>query len=295
MVFSGAFDSSFIELIMKYEKGPSEKLLAELANHAAARAVHQHATRFNNTTKNCIQFWKSILDDVFENRIQARGRIESSLQYLEKNEQRLHKLLGEVAKFLPPDIELSFKIHGIVGYDIGIVFNGDAFLNLAAKHYEKDSRELLYFAMHESHHVGYTHYNPLYSFSDLETMRDLLDIVRYSTHLEGLATYAPLERRRKDNGLEHQDYSVLVNPEKVDERCSSYWALLGQIEDEKERRIEDRDFEVIERMSGRNERLWYIAGAEMCRSIDKTLGRDRLRATVTRGPLDFFRAYEEAV
>jgi len=295
MVFSGAFDSGFIELIMKYEKEPSEILVAELIDHDAAIGVYEHAIRFNNTTQDPIPFWKSILDDVFKNGLRVRERIESSLQYLKKNDKHLIELLNEVAEFLPTDINVDFKIHGIVGYDIGIVSKGNAFLNLAAKHYEKDRRELLYFAMHESHHVGYTHYNPIYSFSTLNTTGDLLDIVRYSTHLEGLATYVPLQRRRKDNGLEHQDYATLVNPERVAERCSSYWTLLEQIENEEERRIEDKDDETIERMSGRNERLWYIAGAEMCRKIDEKIGRDRLRDTVKKGPLDFFRAYEEAI
>ncbi len=294
MVFSGVFDSSFIELIMKYERDPSEVLLAELIDHDAAIGVHEHAIQFNNTTQNLIPFWKSILDDVFKNGLQVRERIESSLQYLVKNDKRLTELLNEVAEFLPTDIDLYLKIHGIVGYDIGIVSKGNAFLNLAAKHYEEDRRELLYFAMHESHHVGYTHYNPIYSLSTLNTTKDLLDIVRYSTHLEGLATYVPLQRRLKDNGVEHQDYATLVNPERVAERCSSYWALLEQVENEEERRIVDKDYDTIERMSGRNERLWYIAGAEMSRTIDEKLGRGRLRDTVKKGPLDFFKAYEEA-
>lgn len=295
MVFSGSFDASFIELVLRYGKESSETLLAELMDHKAAIAVHHHATRFNNTTQELISFWKSILNDVFQNDSQVRERIESSLQYLEKSEQHLRALLREVAQFLPSDINLNFKIHGIVGYDIGIVSKGDAFLNLAARHYEKDKRELLYFAMHESHHVGYTHYNPIYSFSTLNTMKDFLDIVRYSTHLEGLATYAPLATRRKEKGFSHQDYSTLNHPEKTSDRCATYWNLLEQIESLDEKKIEDKDYEIIERMSGRNERLWYIAGTEMCRSIDETLGRDRLRTTVKRGPMDFFEAYEETI
>jgi hypothetical protein len=150
-------------------------------------------------------------------------------------------------------------------------------------------------SMHEIHHVGYTHYNPIFSLSDLKTTRDLSSAIRYSAHLEGMAVYAPLHRRIKNESLSHPDYRVLLNPVDCASRRNEFISILSDVDAGPARPLGGSDLDVLELMSGRDKRLWYITGADMARSIDETLGRDVLAQTVIDGPNGFFDTYNRAI
>ncbi|MFX1253113.1 MAG: DUF5700 domain-containing putative Zn-dependent protease, partial [Promethearchaeota archaeon] len=146
--------------------------------------------------------------------------------------------------------------------------------------------------MHELHHVGYTYYHPLYSFEDLKTTADLLRIIKYSTHLEGLAVYAPFQRRLAENGLIHKDYAVLANESERLKRVNEFFKLFETIKGTPNRPVVETDYELLERFAG-GSRLWYIAGAHMAQIIDKKYGRSILVQTIKKGSDTFFKIYEE--
>lgn len=199
----------------------------------------------------------------------------------------------ELEAYLPKSLSLSCRLYPIVGYDIGIVSGGDAFLNLGHHIFHEDKRELIYFAMHELHHVGYTHYNPIYSLDELKTNKDLLRIIKYSTHLEGLATYAALERREKEGGLSHRDYKILKDPQKRSRTIKDFFQIMERLEKEEEQSLENDHLDTLNKMSD-EERLWYITGAHMSQIIDQSSGRVVLNNTIVKGPNSFFVAYSKA-
>ncbi|UCH57554.1 MAG: hypothetical protein JSV18_01130 [Candidatus Bathyarchaeota archaeon] len=182
----------------------------------------------------------------------------------------------------------------IVGYDIGIVSEGNAFLSLGHSLFHEHERELLYITMHELHHVGFSHYNPIYSLDELKTTRDLLRIIKHSTHLEGLAVYAPFERRRRENGFTHRDYTVLNDPGERSSVSFEFLRIVKKLENEDERPLTGEDFDVLHRMSD-GDRLWYVAGAHMAQAIDRRMGREELNQTIVDGPDAFFEAYRKAI
>jgi hypothetical protein len=71
-----------------------------------------------------------------------------------------------------------------------------------------------------------------------------------------------------------------------------YFTIWDDLRSMPERSFREDDFALIERLSG--ERLWYVAGFHMAKTIDERLGRERLNETIRSGPSSFFEAYESA-
>ncbi len=288
-----SIDLSFLNLVSEYLMKPTSELIEEISQHEAAKKTHIHAERYGNTEEPLFVFWKNILERDSTQSPLIMKRIRKSLDYINSNRLTMTESLVEVSEYLPDDLNLSCKLYGMIGYDIGIVSEGDAFLNLAHPHFDNEPRELTYFAMHEVHHVGYISYNPSRSLSDIKTTNDLLWLVHYATHLEGMGVYTPLRRRLRDGCISHEDYQVLKNPEETETRLKRYFDYLEKLKAEESRPLTDSDFDIIEEMSGKNQRLWYIAGAYMAEAIDTKSSRQALTDTISKGHDYFFRLYSE--
>lgn len=284
-------DLSFLNLVCEYLVKPTSELIEEISQHEAAKKTHIHAERFGNTEEPLFVFWKNILERDSTQPLLIMKRIRRSLDYINSNRLTMTESLIEVSEYLPDDLNLSCKLYGMIGYDIGIVSEGDAFLNLAHPHFDNEPRELIYLAMHEVHHVGHISYNPSRSLSDIKTTIDLLWFVHYATHLEGMGVHTPLQRRIRDGCMFHEDYQVLQNPKETKTRIKQYFDLLEKMESEESRPLAESDFDVLEIMSGMNQRLWYITGAYMAKAIDTKLSRQALTDTIRKGHDYFFRLY----
>ena len=286
-------DFTFLEEILNYLENPTENAISRIIGHEAAIGVHIHASRFQNTDKNLHDFWEERLNRESEKGVRHIGQVIKCMEYIESNTADFRQSFKELEAFLPTDLRLGCKLYPIVGYDIGVVSEGNAFLNLGHQLFHEHERELLYFTMHELHHVGYTHYNAIYSLDELKTNRDLLRIIKYSTHLEGLAVYASFERRRRENGFTHRDYVVLNDLQKRMMASTDFFCIVKGLENEDERALTEEYFDVLTRMSD-GDRLWYVAGTHMSQMIDLRLGREVLNQTIVNGPDDFFEAYNRA-
>ncbi|MHA1909920.1 MAG: DUF5700 domain-containing putative Zn-dependent protease [Candidatus Thorarchaeota archaeon] len=288
--FQVQLDTSFVDICLRLIENEMKGSLEDLIMHPAAIKVHAHAVRFNNTDESIEAFWRNIAEETFNQ--EMGNRINSALEFLEKNQGLLATALDEVAEYLPKDLHLGCNLYTMVGYDIGIVSEGSALINIAHPLFKVSPCELIFMAMHEVHHVGYAHYNPIFSFSELERLSDLRDAVRYSTHLEGLAVYAPLRKRVETECLLHEDYSALMDEEIAEQRSMQYFDLVAELERKSDRTITDDDFRIFEPMSARGKRLWYVTGAYMAKMIDERLGRETLIGTVRQGPNSFFDLYD---
>ena len=287
--FQIELDNSFVDICLRLIDHRTNNIFDDLVAHPAAMKVHAHAVRFGNTTEPIEVFWRSIVEDNFN--LEMKSRINSAIEFLEEKTDLFASSMSEVAEYLPKDLQLECILYTMVGYDIGIVSEGSAFLNIAHPYFKKNPCELIFISMHEAHHVGYIHYNPTFSFSELKRISDLRDAVRFSTHLEGLAVYAPLRKRLETRCIGHEDYSALMDEEIAKQRKVQYFDLVKELERTSDRTITDDDFEIFEPMSAKGKRLWYVTGAYMAKKIDEILGREALVETVRSGPDSFFDIY----
>ena len=293
MNMSGQFqielDNSFIDICLKFIDNRTKDIFEDLIAHPAGIKVHSHAVRYDNTNEPIEAFWRNITENQFNQEME--NHINSAIEFLEENKDLFASSMDEVAEYLPKDLQLKCKLYTMVGYDIGIVSEGSAFINIAHRFFKENPYELIFIPMHEAHHVGYIHYNPTFSFSELKRLSDLKKAVRFSTHLEGLAVYAPLRRRLETGCVAHEDYSALMDEEIAEQRKVQYFDLVKELERTADRKITDDDFGIFEPMSEPGTRLWYVTGAYMAKIIDEKLGREALRETVRQGPDSFFDLY----
>ena len=292
--FHVEIDFSFIGQVLDFLENPSESIPKELTAHKAAQDVHAHALRFHNTDLDINDFWTNILRGESNKGDKHHNEIQDCIKYIKSKDSDFYEAFDEITEYLPRNLKLDCKLYLMVGYDIGIVSEGNAFLNVGHPFYHKNKRELLYLSMHELHHVGYAYYHPIYSLEEIKTTADLLRIIKHSTHLEGLAVYTPLKRRLREIGIVHEDYiTIVTNHEEKSKRVTEFFQILKDLECTPERVITKEDFELLERMSG-GSRLWYITGAHMAQTIDEKLGRDTLIQTIINGADNFFEAYSHA-
>jgi len=162
---SVSLDLSFAEPALRHMGSPGEASLSMLVAHDAAKGVYAHAVRFGNTGLGIKGFWGGLLLKASGDPMYA-SRVRHSQRYLEGCD--LSEAYAELGGHLPCGTDLDCRLFGEVGYDIGVVSEGDAYLNLGHPHFA-DAGELVFFAVHELHHVGYTVYNPLYALGDVKT------------------------------------------------------------------------------------------------------------------------------
>jgi hypothetical protein len=286
-------ETSFLEGILTYFEHPSDAQFSALIAHPAALRVHAHATHWQNTSLDRDSFWAAILEREQNKGVEYHQNVRNMIQYLEEHRETLDAALTEVQEYLP-SLDLTCQLYLMLGYDIGIVSQGDALLNMGHPLFHEEPRELIYFAMHEVHHVGYTDLHPIFALDELDTFNDLRTAIQYSTHLEGLAVFAPLRRRLHDQVLTHEDYPALLNASERKKRVQHFFSIYKALTKSSDRPLQERDFEVFDIMSGQHQRLWYITGAHMAQTIDVILGREALLHTVSAGPSAFFEAYELA-
>jgi hypothetical protein len=284
---SVSLDLSFVEPALRYMVSPCEAALDELVAHDAARGIYAHAVRFGNAGTDIGGFWAGLLSRASADPAYA-ARVRRNIKHMEGLD--MSEAYRELSEHLPRGTDLDCRLFGEVGYDIGVVSEGDAYLNLGHPHFA-DTGELVFFAVHELHHVGYTIYNPLYTLDDVKTTRDLEHAVRYSTHIEGTAVYAPYELREREGRFGHVDYELYRDTARREGILKEFFTLLGSIEAEPERALAGDDLGVLSRLSGG--RLWYVSGLHMAKTIDEALGREALTGTIVDGPESFFRVYDE--
>jgi hypothetical protein len=154
---------------------------------------------------------------------------------------------------------------------------------------------LLYYAIHELHHVGFMVYRPPPKLSGMKTCGDLLRLVEYSTQLEGMAVLAAYQRRAEEHALSDDgDYVALQNESRMRQDEMRYFEDLHYLEHRSPEPADPAAWAVIDRMSS-GERLWYRVGARMAQEIEQASGRATLVALINKGPGAFIAAYRTAI
>jgi Putative zinc dependent peptidase (DUF5700) len=284
-----SFDARFAQDAYDYLTSNDPRVADRLAELPATAHLLAHARQFDYSAPK--ESARALAAFLLSRSAGQRARIAASLSFFTGPLLDDPHWVHDALRYLPPD----FRFHGglflVSGYDIGVALAPDASLNAAHAHFDGHSRELLYYAIHELHHVGLMAYQPPPRIADLHTCADLLKLVDYSTALEGTAVLAALDRRTRDGALkDDEDYVALADEARMRRDEAQYFDEYDALARRGIEPADEKAFAVIDRMSG-GERLWYRVGARMAARIERARGRSALVALITREPGALVRTY----
>jgi hypothetical protein len=288
-----AFDASEASEAIRYLRTGNRALLERMAASPALAHILAHARNFDyDVPKDSPAALLESLLGPAGTRAERSDTCRESLDYFIGPMLADPHWVNNALRYLPPD----FRFHGALfltfGYDIGVAFAPNASLNCTHLRFEKHPRELLYYAIHELHHVGFMTYQKPPRLADLTSCADLMMLVDYSTEMEGMAVLAAYQRRRDDGALaDDPDYAALDDASRMSADLVSYARDYAYLKSRGSEAADGDAWAVITRMSS-GERLWYRVGALMARRIEAAHGRAALVELVRRGPAAFRAAYE---
>jgi hypothetical protein len=275
---------------LDYLRKPSDENLKRLISAAGNKLAYAHYSWSSSSSRMTIKrFWVSQLSKVFWSSKLERD-VNAVKTYLLEQEES--KWLGEVLRYLPENHVFNTTVYLNLGYD-NIVFGEDVALNLNFHQFNVDKREAMYYLIHELAHAGYVRYHPLPKLEGIRTNKDLLSVVKYLTHLEGMGVMSALRLRISEDGLLDNDYKTLLNGFERARRINQYFDLLNKLKSDLNKKIDVSPTRVFEIMSGKETRLWYITGCHMAKEIEKHYGTETLGKLVKQGSEAFFKSFSE--
>ena len=288
-----AFDASLAVGAIDYERSNNAESFAHMAKSAALQHILNHARNFDYDIPKSSP--EALLTSLLDPKGKQAGRAaacEQSVRYFCGAMLQDPHWVAETLRYLPPDFRFDGSLFLTFGYDIGVAFAPNASLNCTHRHFESQPSELLYYAIHELHHVGFMSYHKPPRVGDMKTCADLLKLVEYSTQLEGMAVLAAYERRRADHALaDDPDYVALEDAKRMEDELAAYRKDYDYLKSRGTQPVDGAAWAVITRMSS-GERLWYRVGALMAQRIEAANGRTALVGLVRQGPEKFRAAFE---
>jgi hypothetical protein len=286
------FDASFAQKAIEYVSTGDAGVLRQIAASPAASHLLNHARNFDyDVPQDSTEALVSSLLAPGNRNVDRVPACERSLNFFYGPMLRDPQWLRDSLQYLPDDFRFHGSLFLTFGYDIGVAIGPTASLNCTHKRFEEHPAELIYYAIHELHHVGFMSYQPPPRLRDLKTCADVLRLVRYSTQLEGMAVWAVYRRRNDEHALaEDPDYVALTDETRMKRAEESYLEDVRYLQRRSAEPADAAAWAVINRMSG-GERLWYRVGAHMAQSIERELGRPALVELVRKGPDSFLETY----
>jgi Putative zinc dependent peptidase (DUF5700) len=288
-----AFDASFARQAIEYLRSNDRDLIEGMAESPAISHILNHARNFDyDVPKESRTALVSSLVGP-QNKQAGRSAIcARSIAYFSGPMLSDPHWINDALGYLPAD----FRFHGTLfltfGYDIGVAFGPNASLNCTHSHFDDHPRELLYYAIHELHHVGFMAYQKPPKMLDMKSCADLLHLVEYSTQMEGMAVLAAYKRRHEDHALaDDPDYVALEDGKRMQADLASYFRDYDYLKSRRTQLADPDAWAIIERMSS-GERLWYRIGAYMAQRIEASKGRAVLATLIKQGPEQFIATYE---
>ena len=153
---------------------------------------------------------------------------------------------------------------------------------------------MIYFAIHELHHIGFITLKGGYMPSfDITTYKEMLHEIEYCTHLEGMAVYAPLGLIEQENAMSNDMYyKALRDLHIMKELEEEYFDIYYHFKNEPDNLLTQEDwykFRLLTDIKG----LWYIVGAQIAKTIDENLGREKLISLISEPSENFIKTYLE--
>ncbi len=285
------FDARSAEEALAYLDSGNAELLSVLAGETATLHLLNHARQFDYAVpKDSPESLVRSLLAGESGQGEHAAICRKSLAYFSGPMLDDVHWVADSLRYLPTDFQFHGSLFLTFGYDIGVALAPSASLNGAHSHFTGHPRELVYYAIHELHHVGFQTYQPPPRIDSLKTCADVRRFVEYATQMEGMAVLAAYERRQAENALgDDADYVALQDEARMQSLEAEYFKVVEGVARRGDAAADAQARGVIEKMSG--ERLWYRVGARMAMAIEKALGRPALIDLVKQGPARFMETY----
>ncbi len=287
-----SFDATFAREAIEYVRTDDPALILRLADSPAITHILAHARNFDyDVPKDSRTALVSSLLGPADQRSERSAVCQQSLATFLGPMLADPHWVNDALRYLPSE----FRFHGTLfltfGYDIGVALAPNASLNCTHPRFARHPTELLYYAIHELHHVGFMSYQRPPKLANLKSCADLLELVDYSTQMEGMAVLAAYQRRLEDRALANDpDYVALGDAQRMQAYLATYLKEREYLQSRGGQLADAAGRAVIERMSS-GERLWYRVGAYMAQRIEASKGRSALVALVARRPGEFLAAF----
>jgi hypothetical protein len=295
---SFTYDFSFAELAIKYLETGNPEYLREISNLDAADHLYNHALNSllpGGSIGSKLELITHFLSPIDKQR-ELLPIFKERLIFAKENLAKSGIAEKITLQFLPTDFSfLGSVLFFTFGY-YHTVYGNNININLADTTYFKmnDKNSMIYFVIHELHHVGFITLKDDYMPSlDISTYKEMLQVIEYCTHLEGMAVYAPLGLIEQDNAMNNDMYYVALRDlQLMKELKEEYFDIYYHFKNEPDNLITQDDwykFRLLTDIKG----LWYIVGAHMARAIDENLGREKLVSLISEQSENFIATYLE--
>jgi len=289
------YDFTFAELAIKYLETEDSTYLFEMANLKATEHIFKHANqyKYNVPRKSKLSLVKYLLTPIEEKR-NILVEFKRNLEYAKRKIAIIDFPQQACQNYLPHGFEYTGNLFFTFGYDLGVVFDNNASLNLAHPNYLKDMNEIRYYALHELHHAGFFDVKdkPMPSL-DILNFKEMAEFIEILTHLEGMGTYVPLALREQEGAMNaDEDYVCLQNKELMKTYGQEYFEIYNYFKKNPDRLVDDKDWKLVAVLSNKR-RLWYRVGALMAQTIEDKIGRDKLVNLIAEPSKNFIETYLE--
>jgi len=289
------FDASAAQLALQYLRSNDATVLEQLEQSPAVTHLLNHARNFDyDVPKDSPHALVPALLASPSKSPDPVGVCQRSLAFFNGPMLENPHWVNDTLRYLPDGFRFRGALFLTYGYDIGVAFSPSASLNCTHPHFDGHLRELLYYAIHELHHVGFMSIKPPRKFSDARTCRDLLWMAQYHTQLEGMAVLAAWQRRREEHALnDDSDYVALQDEAEMKREEALYFDKLKYLRERGDQPADNEAWAVLESLSA--QRLWYRVGARMAQRIEQVSGRSALVALIAENPEQFIATYQKTV
>ena len=287
-----SFDFEHVEMSLAYFAKQEDPVIQQIAESRATQHLltHSQRTGYYPPETNGIELTKILLSNPIPTEAKL-ATVETLVSYIRANRDRQASCLNEAKTYLPDTFAFANPLFITWGYDIGVSMDGAASINLAHDHFADNPEEVWFYCIHEMHHAGVTSYHPMTKIAEISSTQELFAFLRYSTFLEGTATYAAYDARERAGALRNdRDYVALTDKARMDRYRARYFEVYERMKSAPDRPLQEVDWQALEMFSD-GDRLWYRVGAEMASAIDANLGRRKFRDIISQGPEAFFHAY----
>ena len=282
------FDDSGLAASLNFIHNRSDRNLESLVSTLGNRLAYAHYLWVNPDAKATVEeFWSQQLCR-FSWSKDFEEKVIDIKEYLVRQERR--KWMEEVLRYLPERHSFNTTVYLNLGYD-NIVFGENVALNMSFQQFFMDKRESTYYLIHELAHAGYVKYHALPTLSNIKTNGELLKVIKYLTHLEGMGVQSALKLRISEGGMLDKDYQILFDCKERGMRISRYFRIFDKLRNDVNSKVAMPPIQVFGKMSGKESRLWYITGCHMAQEIERLHGIETLRKLVKKGSEEFFNEY----
>lgn len=291
------FDYSAIETLLTYLSEKEKAVSEKLTSHPAYQLIFEHSKKFSSNPINendliaAVNGKKNVFD--FSEVLSRKESIVSIIQHLKSNEEQIiNEYANLFLDYLPKNHRQDVTIYYVIGGYNGIAINDKVAVNIDYPQFRSNKEEIKLYIAHEVFHLGFEKYHSLPNIFQAKTVKDLREIVLAMTMNEGLATLTPYKKRHETNQLNDNDYQVLADSLKLNEKLVQFDSLMHYMNQNLEKDItNDILGNVLGQCSG--DRLFYIVGCHMGLTIEEEYDKSKIAELVKKGPKHFFNSYEK--